>query len=83
MISQDIEEKIKQIMSNLFSMDLIDIGPDSSIETIEDWDSLQHVNLIMSLEQEFGVRIDVEDAVEMISFTCICDKLAGYLEGTT
>jgi acyl carrier protein len=46
---------------------------------VEKWDSLQHVNLIMALEKEFGVTIDVDDAVSMISFPDVCRALARYL----
>lgn len=79
MNEETIQEQVKQIMSGLFSVDELDIGSDSSIETIEQWDSLRHVNLIMAIEQEFGIRIDVEDAVEMTSFPAVCKTLARYI----
>jgi acyl carrier protein len=34
---------------------------------------------MMALEQEFGIRIDVEDAIEMTSFPAICKTLGRYL----
>ena len=64
----------------IFSLDAADIGPDSSLETVGDWDSLQHVNLVMALEQEFTLRINVVDAVEMTSFPAVCEMLSRYLE---
>ena len=79
MNEEAIQQRIKEVMAGIFSMDAADIGPGSSIETIEQWDSLQHVNLMMALEQEFNVRIDVEDAVEMTSFPAVCKTLANYL----
>lgn len=79
MNEESLQEQIREIMAVLFSMDAADIGPESSIETVEKWDSLQHVNLMMALEQEFDVRIDVEDAVEMTSFTAVCETLSRYL----
>jgi len=66
-------------MAGLFSMNAVEIGLDSSITTIEQWDSLKHLNLIMAIEQEFGIRIDVNDAVEMTSFSNICEKLVSYV----
>ncbi len=78
MSKETIQRRVKEVMAGLFSLDTINISADSSIETIEQWDSLQHVNLMMAFEQEFGIRIDVEDAVEMTSFTAICKILVGY-----
>jgi len=79
MNNQNIEEHVKQIMAGLFATDITNIGDTSSIETIEKWDSLQHVNLIMALEQEFDLRIDVDKAVEMTSFPMVCQTLYHYL----
>lgn len=81
MDEETIQQRIKEVMAGLFSMDATDIELDSSIETTEQWDSLQHVNLMMAIEQEFDVRIDVEDAVEMTSFPAVCKMLARYLGG--
>lgn len=67
-------------MAAIFSVDAVDIGPDSSLETLSEWDSLQHVNLMMALEQEFKIQIEVEVAVEMTSFPAVCETLFRYLE---
>ena len=67
-------------MAAIFSMDAADIGADFALETVREWDSLQHVNLVMALEQEFNLRIYVEDAVEMTSFPAVCETLFRYLE---
>ncbi|MFP6626600.1 MAG: acyl carrier protein [Deltaproteobacteria bacterium] len=76
---QAVEARIKELMAGLFSLDSSDVGPDSSIETVEGWDSLQHVNLIMAMEQEFSVTFEVEDAAEMTTFTAVCEALLRYL----
>ncbi|MHC4664345.1 MAG: acyl carrier protein [Planctomycetota bacterium] len=81
MNEETIQERVKEIMAGVFSMRLTHVGTDSSIDTVEQWDSLQHINLMMALEQEFGIRIDVEDAVEMTSLRLVCERLARYLGG--
>jgi len=79
---QEIEDRVKQVVAGLFAMDAAQVGSNSSIETIERWDSLQHVNLMMSLEQEFGVQFEMEEAAEMTSFDAICQTLRKYLAGS-
>ncbi len=81
MDDQAIQGVVKDVMSGLFGIDVSQIGPESSIATVEHWDSLQHVNLIMALEQEFGVMLDVDDALEMTTFPVVCEMLAKYLDG--
>lgn len=41
------------------------------------WTSLKHVELIIALEAEFGVRFDGADATDMVSIPAICARLAG------
>jgi len=39
------------------------------------WTSLKHVELIIALEQEFGVRFDGADATDMISITVVTERI--------
>ena len=63
-----MEQKLKQIMSNLFGIEEDEITDESSIHSIEKWDSLKHINLIIAIEEEFGISIDEEEMVEMTRF---------------
>lgn len=74
-----IQQRVKEVMASFFSVETADIGSDFSLKTVEQWDSLKHVGLMMALEQEFDVRIDVEEAVEMTSFIAVCEALSCYL----
>ena len=41
------------------------ITEDSTPENIENWDSLQHMNLVLALEEEFDVQFNDEQVMEM------------------
>jgi acyl carrier protein len=64
-----MDEQLKSVMASVFGLDAKDITETSSAETIENWDSLQHIKLIVALEEEFGVELENEDITTMISFT--------------
>ena len=51
-----VEEQIKNVMSAVFEIPVEQIKDDSSPDTIESWDSLKHMNLIISLEDEFTIE---------------------------
>jgi acyl carrier protein len=40
------------------------------------WTSLKHVEFIIALEGEFGVRFDGTDATDMVSIPAVCARLA-------
>jgi acyl carrier protein len=39
------------------------------------WTSLKHVEFIIALEGEFGVRFDGTDATDMVSIPAVCERL--------
>ena len=62
-----VQERIKKIMSIVFEVPIDQITETSSKDTIEHWDSLRHLNLIMALEEEFGREIPDEEAEKLQS----------------
>lgn len=44
---------------------------EASPETVSDWDSMAHLNVVMALESEFGVSLSAEDALEMRNVAAI------------
>jgi acyl carrier protein len=67
----DIKQKIKQVMSAVFEVPVETITENSSGDSIETWDSLRHLNLILALEEEFGVSIPDEEVGNLINFKLI------------
>jgi acyl carrier protein len=57
-----------------------EIGDESSINTVEVWDSLKHMNLVLALEEEFGVQFSDEKIVEMLSVAQIVEAVHELVE---
>ena len=66
-----IKEKIYAIMSNVFEVSVNEISEDSSFDSIESWDSIRHLNLILALEEEFGITIPDEEVGNLINYKLI------------
>ena len=66
-----MEEKIIKIMAKVFEIAPESIDHQSSLETIEGWDSQKHLSLIVELEDEFDIEINEEQLTEMVSFPLI------------
>ena len=41
------------------------VNDKTTSEDIEDWDSLEHINLVADVEQEFGVKFTMGQVVSM------------------
>lgn len=67
----ETKEKIKQVMSAVFEVPLEEITENSSSDSIESWDSLKHLNLILALEEEFDISIPDEEVGNLFNFKLI------------
>jgi acyl carrier protein len=56
---------VRRIAADLFEVPLEQVLPHSSPITIENWDSLHHLNLVLGLEGEFGVQFSPEEIAKM------------------
>ena len=57
--------QVRSIAADLFGVAEDSIGPDSSPESVENWDSIQHLNLVLALEERFGFQLSPEEMDEM------------------
>jgi acyl carrier protein len=65
------EVRVKKVMSKVFNIKRDIITDETSPDTVGRWDSLQHMNLVLALEEEFGVEFTGEQMNEMLNFRLI------------
>jgi acyl carrier protein len=70
-----MRDRITAVIADVFGLHVADVPPDASNETLESWDSLRHLELMMGLEMEFGVQISSEAMPELLSIKAIDDYL--------
>ena len=68
---ESIDERIKDVMSGVFGVDADTLNEESSQDNVEGWDSIKHLDLIVSLEEEFGVSIPIEEVGNLTNFKYI------------
>ena len=61
-MAENIEERVKEIIADRLGVDPEEVTPDASFVEDLGADSLDTVELVMALEEEFGVEIPDEDA---------------------
>lgn len=76
-----MKDKIKNIMSAVFDIDKDNIGDDASTTNLENWDSINHMNLVLAIEEEFNIVFDDEEIVQITSLKSIETTLANKLNG--
>lgn len=69
-------ETLQQTLSTTLKVPAAKITATTRHEDLPSWDSLGQVNLIMALEETFGVYVDVEEFGNLNSVPAILDYLA-------
>jgi len=70
-----METRIKMVMGNVFNIDVDLINNDTSPDNVVNWDSLQHMNLIVALEEEFDVEFNDEEIVDSMNYALLVNIL--------
>lgn len=67
--------RVLKIVSQVMEVPLEQLNEESSPDTVKNWDSLKHMNLILALEEEFDVTFSDEEIVELLSVEIIVEVL--------
>lgn len=70
-----MENRVKKVIADTLMIDVSEINNDSSPETIESWDSLKQMNIIVALEEEFDIMFSDEQIIEMLNVGLIINLI--------
>jgi len=78
-VSTPVLSRVSVLVADVFQIPVEDIRPESSPDSIEAWDSLQHLNLVLAIEQEFGIQFTPEEIEQLLSVELIAALVAEKL----
>ena len=61
MTHEAILEKLNEIFQDIFDDDSLVITETTTANDVEDWDSIEHINLIDAVEKEFGMKFKMQE----------------------
>lgn len=65
MSREEVFETLTQVFQEYFDDDTIILREETTADDIEDWDSLEHINLIVSIEKQFGMKFSMGEVTTM------------------
>ena len=74
-MSASLFDRVRNIAADVLEVPATKLTADSSPETIETWDSVHHLNLVLALEQEFNLQFEPEEIDQMKNIQHILDIL--------
>ena len=65
------EKQVVQLIADVLNIPADQVTPDRSPQNVEGWDSVQHLNLVLALEQSLGIQLAPEEIEQMQSVSGI------------
>jgi acyl carrier protein len=65
MSSQQVPSSLRDIFADTLEISPDEVTPELSGESVETWDSFRHLQLILSIEDEYGVQFDPQKIPEL------------------
>jgi acyl carrier protein len=78
-VSAELIDRIRRVVAATFGVPMASITVESGNHSIMEWDSMNHLHLIVALEAEFGVSFEPEQAVELIDVQAVHQALLGLV----
>ncbi|MBE5884331.1 MAG: acyl carrier protein [Lachnospiraceae bacterium] len=62
MTREEVYVRLNKIFQSVFDDESIIVNASTCAEDIEDWDSFEHINLVVAVEHEFGIKFNIKEA---------------------
>ena len=73
----DVDARLEKILKEVFQIEEVDLN--FSMDEIPEWDSFKHYELIVAVENEFKIKLEDVDTIEITSIPIIKSKISKYL----
>jgi acyl carrier protein len=70
-----MNDKLLKLLSEVFEVKESDINIDMTKEDIDNWDSLKQMDLVVSIEKEYGIELEMEEIVNLNSIKAIVEVI--------
>ena len=79
MTHEEIMEIIRRIFRDVFDDENLEVNDSTNSSDIEDWDSLEHITLVVSMEKEFNLKFDLKEVNALANVGEMADLIARKL----
>lgn len=79
MSREEVFEKLNEVFRDVFDDESIEVVDNTTAQDIEDWDSLEHINLIVAIEGKFGIKFKMNEVTGLKNVGEMVDVILGRI----
>lgn len=72
----ELLDKIRKVIAEVLNVSLEEIVPGFSFGDIPQWDSMGHMEVMLALEEGFGVAVNADTIGELVSLPIIVEHIS-------
>lgn len=65
MSREEIYKELDEVFQDVFDDEDIHVEDSTTADDIEDWDSLEHINLVVAIENKFGIKFNMNEVTSL------------------
>ena len=65
MSREEIYNNLDEVFQDVFDDDTIHVNDNTTADDIEDWDSLEHIGLIVAIERKFNIKFNMSEITSL------------------
>ena len=75
-----MNEKVLETISEVLKVPQANLKPEMTIDQIDTWDSIKHMDLIVTLEEKFSIQFDGDEIADMQSIKIMHDLTCSKIQ---
>ena len=75
----NMEDQLKEIMADILDVDEGDITNEFAPESTNNWDSFNNLRLITAIEEEFEIKLSMDEIGKMVNFGAVKEAVSSHL----
>ena len=79
MTREEVYEKLNGVFRDVFDDEDITVNDATTADDIDDWDSLEHINLVVAVEKCFGIKFTMGEVTGMKNVGEMADIILGRI----
>jgi len=74
-------QKLRTIFRDIFDDESMSISEGTSRDELDEWDSVAHVKIVLSVEDEFDIRLTMDDVTSIKTVGDFIQAIVRHTEG--
>lgn len=76
-----VREDVREILAVVLNVEIENVNDESSTDSLSEWDSLRHMNLIAAVEDNYDIYFKEDEILSATKFLQLLDLIESKLEG--